>query len=97
MEKRSVKRVDEGFELFYFKLSHKRKLIRTIWITLIGMILIPVIYFFIRNNPIPLFSSWKCILLWDAVILMIGFIQAVCEYRKWKTEKESIGRNGKAK
>ena len=83
-----MKKVDKGFELLYFNLSHRRKFIRTIWITVLGIIIIPVMYYFVRNIPIPLFNSWKYILLWDTVILMTGIIQAVYEYRKWKTEKE---------
>ena len=96
-EKCVMKNVDKGFEFQYFNLSHRRRLIRTIWITVFGVIIIPVLYLFVRNFSLPLFSSWKSILILDTVLLIIGIIQAVYEYRKWKTEKASTDLNGETK
>ena len=96
-EKCVMKNVDNGFEFQYFNLSHRRRLIRTIWITLFGVIIIPVLYLFVRNFSLPLFSSWKSILILDTVLLIIGIIQAVYEYRKWQTEKVSTDLNGETK
>ena len=82
-----MKNVDKGFELLYANLSHRRKFIRTIWITVFGVIIIPVIYNFIPIRSIPLFASWKWVVFWIAVILITGTIQAIVAYRKWKTEE----------
>ena len=92
-----MKNVDKGFELLYAHLSHRRKFIRTIWITVLGIIILPVIFYFIPIRAIPFFTSWKWVVFWFAIILISGIIQAVYEYRKWKTEKGSTDLNGETK
>ena len=82
-----MKNVDKGFELLYVNLSHRRKFIRTIWITVFGIIIIPMIFYIFPIRLIPFFASWKWVAFWVAVILITGTIQAIIEYRRWKTEK----------
>lgn len=82
-----MKKVDKGFELLYVNLSQRRKFIRTIWTTVFGIIIIPMLFYIIPIRTIPFFTSWKWVAFWVAVILITGTIQAIIEYRKWKTEK----------
>ena len=58
-----MKNVDKGFELIYFNLSHRRKFIRTIWITIVGvLILLPLMFF--KPKICTIFSFFlSCIFL----------------------------------
>jgi hypothetical protein len=67
--------VDQGFCISYYKLSYRRKLIRTFWIFAFSLILIPL--FIHKQNS----------LLWIGIIFLGGVIQGVYNYYKWK-EKE---------
>ncbi|WP_312648956.1 hypothetical protein [Aminipila sp.] len=69
---------DKGFEICYWNLSYRRKFIRTLWIT-----------------PFTIFA---CLLVWHVyhskiltvgysiIITVVGVIQAIYTYRKWKNE-----------
>lgn len=46
-------KVDKGFELVYFNLSHRRKFIRTIEITIIGVILVFLIHLACKDSEAP--------------------------------------------
>ena len=83
-----MKNVDKGFELIYFNLSHRRKFIRTIWITIVGVFILLPVMFYLSKKYVPSFPvSHLVFFLMEAVVLIIGLIQAVYEYRKWKSEK----------
>ena len=47
-----------------------------------------LIYFYLSKKYVPSFPfSYHAFFLMEVVILIIGLIQAVYEYRKWKSEK----------
>ena len=83
-----MKNVDKGFELIYFNLSHRRKFIRTVWITVIGVFILLPVMFFLNKKYVPSFPvSNLAFFLTEAFILIVGLIQALYEFRKWKSEK----------
>ena len=83
-----MKNVDKGFELIYFNLSHRRKFIRTVWITVIGVFILLPVMFFLNKKYVPAFPvSNLAFFLTEAFILIVGLIQALYEFRKWKSEK----------
>jgi len=73
-------KVDKGFELMYWRLSYRRKFIRTLWMT--PFLLGAIILIFVSSLDI----------VYDVVIsiilLAIFLIQLIYNYKKWKrTEK----------
>jgi hypothetical protein len=64
--------VDEGFCLFYFHLSYRRKFLRTLWV----LVFSPILWFL----PLPDRG------IWFAVTLVMGIVQAAHNYWKWQTE-----------
>lgn len=72
-------KVDKGVEFFYWKLSYRRKFIRTLWTIPIDIAVI--IYFHITFQS----YLWTCTItiMWGILFL----IQAIYNYRKWKNEK----------
>ena len=84
-----MKNVDKGFELIYFNLSHRRKFIRTIWITVFGLIFIPLISCILRDVKTPIFSVFTWLIIFELLIIVVGAIQAIYEYRKWQAETEN--------
>jgi hypothetical protein len=73
--------IDQGFELLYWKLSHRRKLIRTLWIT--PLMLLP---FFLPPDQ-ELLGVPRQGFFWIFVAVLIS--QAVYNYRKWKKQERS--------
>lgn len=77
-EHQNVQKIDEGFELVYWKLSYRRKFLRTLW-------MIPFII-------LAVFSTWlvwhsTAISITAALVLIIvEIVQAVYTYNKWKCE-----------
>jgi len=75
-----VKKVDKGFQLVYWKLSYRRKFIRSLWTIPMVIIGIGIIVFqgkgiFIsRIMPLILVILFPCELLYN--------------YKKWKNDKE---------
>lgn len=69
-------RIDKGIELFYWKLSYRRKFIRTLW--MIPLDAVVVIGFHTTYQSYPL----TCVIA--AAVGIVTFIQAVYNYRKWK-------------
>lgn len=67
------KKVDKGFELFYWNLSYRRKFIRTTWILIIGSI---IIWFLTKN------------LFLIALVSIVSFIQMFHTYNKWKAKEK---------
>lgn len=70
------------FVLSYSKLSYKRKLIRTLWIMVFVscIILVP-------NSYLPSLPSKYLVV---TLLLIIGLLQAIYNYKKWK-ESENTG------
>ncbi|WP_088035088.1 ATPase [Evansella clarkii] len=72
-------KVDEGFELNYFKLSYRRKMIRTAMLFPFIVILLIIVYFFF-NWSLIVFVSF-------ALLLLLGTtVQMLYNYNKWKKE-----------
>ena len=87
-----MNKVDKGFELFYYKLSHRRKFIRTILLTVLGIVCMVAFYFLTNDGGIlaPFATGFfdKAVTLGACLfILMVGAMQAGYEYRKWKEEQ----------
>ena len=73
-------KTDSGFEFFYWKLSYRRKLIRTIW--MLPFLVIVMFLFQIR------FKSYFLTCVIGAVIGIGAIIQGIYNYRKWKAEEQ---------
>lgn len=69
-------KVDKGIELCYWKLSYRRKLIRTLW-------MIPIAIFIVLCFYITFWSTiWTFLVA--VAFAMILLIQAMYNYKKWK-------------
>ena len=75
MEK-SDEKVDEGFELVYWKLSYRRKFIRTLWMAPLLVLLIFLHFYFPSNY---LVSDATC-----AIIFVMYMVQLLYTFYKWK-------------
>ena len=71
-------KVDKGIELCYWKLSYRRKFIRTLWLILIGIIIIVGFY---KEFDINIFTG-----IIEIVIFSVILMQAFYNYKKWKNE-----------
>ena len=71
-------RTDKGFKLCYWKLSYRRRFLRTIWMSPICVAMI--LWFYHESQSF----FWTCIAAVVLVSLVLG--QAVSNYRKWKSE-----------
>lgn len=69
-------KVDKGFELIYWKLSYRRRLIRLLWTT-------PILTFIIFYSVNNLEMSVKNMLIISFLIL-IYVIQFLYNFLKWK-------------
>ena len=72
-------KVDKGFELLYWKLSYRRKFIRTLWLMPIGIIISANIFnrgnLLFINRIIPI------------SIVLANLIQLSYNFNKWKEEE----------
>ena len=71
-------KVDKGFELVYFKLSYRRKMIRTLWSLLIAVLSYYVIYGYgdlTTNQNLIIFIFFS----------IIFGVQLAYNYVKWKS------------
>lgn len=68
--------VDKGFELRYYKLSHRRKLIRTLWFIPWSIIALAGLYWIGMSNGFIIIAA----IVFGSTIA----IQAIYNYRKWK-------------
>lgn len=81
VEKEDNGYVDKGFELLYYKLSYRRRFIRTLW--LIPWIILILFWFYWLDTP-------AYILVPMAVgFAVVEYIQAFVNYKKWKEEKNN--------
>ena len=72
--------VDQGFKLIYWRLSQRRKLIRTLWfIPIFGLFFFPGV----RNEIVFGMPTWFLGIL--GVVWSI--VQAAYHYTKWKRER----------
>lgn len=71
-------KVDRGVEICYWKLSYRRKLIRTLWLLPIGSIVMRVFY---KEFDINISTSIIGMVIFGAILM-----QAFYNYRKWKKE-----------
>lgn len=71
-------KVDKGFELFYFNLSHRRKFIRTLW--MIPWMIIVLVFLYWKR--VSMFILIPVTLLFA----ITEYIQAAYNYKKWKEE-----------
>lgn len=69
-------KVDKGIMLCYWKLSYRRKFIRTLWLVPISIIFIGVFYSTFQS------IFWSCLIA--AVVAIMLLIQAIYNYKKWK-------------
>lgn len=71
-------KIDKGFELVYYKLSYRRRFIRTLWMIPWAILMLGLLY---------CWSESLCLVVIATIILgVIGFIQANYNYKKWKEE-----------
>lgn len=76
----SDEKIDKGIEICYWKLSYRRKFIRTLWLIPIEILL--VFCFHITFHS----TIWTFLVAVGFVIMLL--IQAVYNYKKWKKEDE---------
>lgn len=74
------KKVDKGFQLIYWKLSYRRKFIRTLWSIPIFVISIGIIIFL--GNGI--FMS----IVMPLILIILFIIQLIYNYIKWKKDEQ---------
>ena len=68
-----VEKNDKGFGLIYYKLSYRRKFIRTLWLIPVSILVLIFTH-----------ESMMDTLIWGFVIALIMVGQAVYNYKKWK-------------
>lgn len=74
------KKVDKGFELFYWNLSYRRKFIRTLWWTPLSVIALVLIWK----------SKYNIVLntIITAALISINLAQLIYNYKKWKSNEQ---------
>ena len=78
-----MNKVDKGFELVYWKLSYRRKFIRTLWMipwTIVSLIFIQIVG---KNYKYTILYT----ILAGIIYLVILPIQAIYNYKKWMKEE----------
>ena len=71
-------KVDKGIAFCYWKLSYRRKFIRTLWMIPIAIVII----FYFHTT----FQSFLQTCLVATLLAIMLLIQAIYNYRKWKNE-----------
>ena len=83
MNSESSTKIDKGFTLSYWKLSYRRKFIRTLWMGVLGLglclVLLPNDYSFLNLSKNGLIFLG----------LLIGVSQTVYTYNKWKKNENT--------
>ena len=76
-------KTDNGFQLLYYRLSYRRRFIRTLWLLPFGMILI----IFLMTNPEIIFKNRLIQNVIIPMLLVVGNIgQLTYNYTKWKKQ-----------
>ena len=82
-KEKNMNKVDKGFELVYWKLSYRRKFIRTLW--MIPWAIVSLIFIQIEGK------NYKYTILYTIlagiIYLVILPIQAIYNYKKWMKEE----------
>lgn len=73
------KKIDKGFELAYYKLSYRRRLIRTLWMIPWAILVLGLLYWWS--------GSIGSVILVAIIFGLIGCVQVTYNYKKWKEEK----------
>lgn len=73
-------KTDRGIELFYWKLSYRRKFIRTLWLIPVDIIVVIGIY---MKSQSYIFTG-----IVGVVSVISIVIQAIYNYKKWKNGTE---------
>ncbi|HET6602753.1 MAG TPA: hypothetical protein VFG21_00845 [Xanthomonadaceae bacterium] len=76
-------KVDKGFELNYWNLSYRRKLVRTLWMAVIFLL------FFLFPADMRFMGMSRNVMIVLLYLLLVP--QAVYNYRKWQREKRDPG------
>ena len=79
-------KVDKGFEIFYWRLSNRRKFIRTLWI-IPWMVLALII---IQVNG----KNLRQTIIWGILFIILFIAQLTVTYRRWMEEKKSNSWSG---
>jgi len=74
---------DRGFCLTYYKLSYRRKFIRTIWTFVIGSLIVAGL---LAMRPESL-QKPAYVIVPAALLLLVVAAQAAYNYSKWQAEK----------
>ena len=78
---RGKEKVDKGMAINYYRLSYRRKLMRTIYSAPLILLGLVFIYYF-AEWPTPIFLSF-------CLFILVGFIlQAFYNYYKWKNTEQ---------
>ncbi|MGD6843717.1 hypothetical protein ACQCVH_14485 [Bacillus infantis] len=79
---RNGKKKDKGFILSYYELSHRRKVIRTLWELPFLILLLTLMFFFTDIETIYMLSL--------SALLIFAFIGQFCyNYYKWKQKEKA--------
>ena len=78
-KEKNMNKVDKGFELVYWKLSYRRKFIRTLW-TIPWMIASLIFIQIVGEN-------YKYTMIAGIIYLVVFPIQAIYNYKKWMKEE----------
>jgi Ca2+/Na+ antiporter len=79
---RNGKKKDKGFILSYYELSHRRKVIRTLWELPFLILLLTLMFFFTDIETIYMLSL--------SALLFLLFIGQFCyNYHKWKQKEKA--------
>lgn len=79
---RNGKKKDKGFILSYYQLSHRRKVIRTLWELPFLIFLLTLMFFFTDIETIYMLSL--------SALLILLFIGQFCyNYYKWKQKEKA--------
>ncbi|RYG70851.1 ATPase [Lentibacillus lipolyticus] len=76
-------KVDRGFKINYFKLSYRRKMIRTIIFTPINILLLVFIY---------AYTDWSMVVnvLVGLLLIIAGLVQLIYNFNMWKKNEKEI-------
>ncbi|WP_010529237.1 hypothetical protein [Lentibacillus jeotgali] len=76
-------KVDRGFKINYFKLSYRRKMIRTIIFTPINILLLIFIY---------VYTDWSMVVnvLVGLLLIIAGLVQLIYNFNMWKKNEKEI-------
>jgi len=76
-------KVDRGFKINYFKLSYRRKMIRTIIFIPINILLLIFIY---------VYTNWSMVvnILVGLSLIIAGLVQLIYNFNMWKKNEKEI-------